>query len=107
MELLIKMPFGMTVKNWGWLPPTILLTGFWLGCMTRNAISYLYEQYFGGSNGPAIVELGLVQWAPVIGLCAALFVLAPHASALILSWSLLLVIVGWLVVSQVVPAPET
>jgi len=26
--------------------------------MTRNAIAYLYEQYFGGSNGPAIFQGG-------------------------------------------------
>jgi hypothetical protein len=81
----------------GWLEPITLLTALWFGYTCRAAIAWRYERESVSDIGTAIPTIA------VCGLIGAGAVFAPNVSILVLGWSIVLALVGWMIVSWIAP----
>ena len=94
LEKMAQFPFSSGLANMVWLEPITLLTAFWLGFMANATIVWGYKGKFGKEMGmviPAIATSGLVL---------ALLLLVTKLSVFNVCWSVVLVIIGWMMVSS-------
>jgi len=88
------LPMTPWLTDHAWLDPLTLVTAFWLGFTARATIAWGTERNHGREMGmatPAIATTGLF-WATIF------FVL--NASILIMAWSGVLAVAGWIMVAS-------
>lgn len=94
LQQMAKFPFVAQVESHGWTSYLVVLTAFWLGFTARATIAWGYEREQRSSVGGAM---------PTIASCGLAFTLCcfyGKVPILVVGWSVVLAVFGWVIVAS-------
>jgi len=94
LQHMAKYPFVTQVESHGWTSCLTLLTAFWFGFTARATIAWSHERPQQSSGG------GVMPTISTCGLGFAFCCFYGKVSGLVVGWSVVLAIFGWVVVAS-------